>query len=51
MSFQNLVRLSEIKKKSPSDYAHVKMSKNEKEVAINDIFDRFTMEHFQCVKE
>jgi hypothetical protein len=50
MSFQNLVRLSEI-------YAPLimpmstKCQKNEKEVAINDIFDRFTMEHFQCVKE
>jgi hypothetical protein len=52
MSFQNLVRLSQIKKISLPDYAHVnKVSKNEKKMTINviqhdDIYDRFTMEHF-----
>jgi hypothetical protein len=52
MSFQNLVRLSQIKKNSLPDYAHVnKVSKNEKKMTINviqhdDIYDRFTMEHF-----
>jgi hypothetical protein len=56
MSFQNLVRLSQMKKKSLPDYAHVnKVSEN----VINqcqlmsynmmigyDFYDRFTMEHF-----
>jgi hypothetical protein len=38
MSFQNLVRLSQIKKKSLSDYAHVnKVSKNEKKMTVNAI--------------
>jgi hypothetical protein len=38
MSFQNLVRLSQIKKKSLPDYAHVnKVSKNEKKITINVI--------------
>jgi hypothetical protein len=38
MSFQNLVRLSQIKKKSLLDYAHVnKVSKNEEKVTINAI--------------
>jgi hypothetical protein len=53
MSFQSLVYvLSQIKKKSLPDYAHVKkVSKYEKKITINviqhdDIYDRFTMEHF-----
>jgi hypothetical protein len=52
MSFQSLVILSQIKKKSLPDYAHVKkVSKYEKKITINviqhdDIYDRFTMEHF-----
>jgi hypothetical protein len=38
MSFQNLVRLSQIKKKSLPDYAHVnKVSKNEEKMTINVI--------------
>jgi hypothetical protein len=55
MSFQNLVRLSQMKKKSLSDYAHVnKVSKKRKKprfMSYNimigcDLYDRFTMEHF-----
>jgi hypothetical protein len=38
MSFQNVVRLSQIKKFSLPDYAHVnKVSKNEKNMRINVI--------------
>jgi hypothetical protein len=38
MSFQNVVRLSQIKKKSLPDYAHVnKVSENEKKMRINVI--------------
>jgi hypothetical protein len=56
MSLQNLVRLSQIKKKSLSDYAHVnkvpkKIRKKYQFVSYNmmigyDIYDRFTVEHF-----
>jgi hypothetical protein len=38
MSFQNLVRLSQIKKNSLPDYAHVnKVSKNLEKITINVI--------------
>jgi hypothetical protein len=38
MSFQNVVRLSQIKKNSLPDYAHVnKVSENEKKMRINVI--------------
>jgi hypothetical protein len=57
MSFQNLVRLSQIKKMSLSDYAHVnkvskKMRKKLQLMSYNmmigyDIYDCFTMEHFR----
>jgi hypothetical protein len=56
MSFQNLVRFSQIKKKSLTDYAHVnkvskKMRKKRQLMPYNmmigyDIYDHFTMEHF-----
>jgi hypothetical protein len=60
MSFQNLVRLSQINKNSLPDYAHVnKVSKKwEKKwqlMSYNmmigyDIYDCFTMEHFNARK-
>jgi hypothetical protein len=38
MSFQNLVRLAQIKKNVLPDYAHVnKVSKNEEKITINAI--------------
>jgi hypothetical protein len=56
MSFQNLVRLSQIKIFSLPDYAHVnkvskKMRKKSQLMSYNmmigyDIYDRFTMEYF-----
>jgi hypothetical protein len=47
MSLQNLVRLSQLKKKILSDYAHdTKMSKKLQCHTGYDIYDRFTMEHF-----
>jgi hypothetical protein len=56
MSIPNVVRLSQIKKFSLPDYAHVnKVSKNEKNkrelMSHNmmigyEVYDRFTMEHF-----
>jgi hypothetical protein len=57
MSCQNLVRLSQIKKYSLADYAHVnKLPKKRQLILYNmmigyDIYDRFTMEHVPCVKE
>jgi hypothetical protein len=60
MSFQNLVRLSQIKKKSLPDYAHVNKVSKKFELLLKklqlmsynmmigyDIYDRFTMEHLQ----
>jgi hypothetical protein len=55
MSFQNLVRLSQIKKKSLPDYAQSVKKKMRKKLQLMsydmmigyDIYDCFTMEHFR----
>jgi hypothetical protein len=62
MSFQNLVRLSQIKKKSLPDCAHVnkvskkfqllfkKMTKYHMMIGYDDLYNRFTKEHFPSHK-